>query len=66
MTLKQAVVFSILMENGEGILGKSPSYVKEKLNACSTEEDYVTEGLLDNQNMDKFKGYQKRWRKIEK
>jgi len=61
MTLKQVVVFSILMENGEGIIGKAPSYIEEKLKICSGKNDYGVEGMLDDENFEKFKEYQKRW-----
>ena len=35
MTLKQALVFSILMQNENGILDKAPSYIEEKLESCA-------------------------------
>ena len=61
MTLKQIVVFSILMENGEGITGKAPSYVEEKLKILSGKNDYGVEAMLDDINIKKFRLYQKRW-----
>ena len=59
MNLKKAIVFSILMENDSGILGKAPSYVNEKLK--SVENIEKCENLLDANNLTKFKDWQKRW-----
>lgn len=60
MNLRQAIVFAILMENGDGIVGKSPGYIEEK------EETVVMcqypERLLDSANMKKFKKWQERWK----
>jgi len=61
MTLKQIVVFCVLMENGEGITGKAPSYVEEKLKILSGKNDYGVEAMLDDINIKKFRLYQKRW-----
>ena len=59
MNIHQAVVFAILMENGDGIVGKAPSYVLEKLKACSTTLE--PEALLDESNLAKFKWWVKIW-----
>lgn len=59
MTLRQAVVFSILMENGNGILDKSSGYIKEKLSLSGAME--FPERLLDKSNFAKFKEWQKKW-----
>ena len=59
MNLKQAVVFSILMENNEGIIGKAPSYIEEKLNSC--EELGEPEVLLDSNNKQKFDDWKNKW-----
>lgn len=32
--LENIVTFCILMENGEGILSKAPSYIQEKFSTC--------------------------------
>lgn len=60
MNLKQAVVFAILMENGDGILGKAPSYVWEKLMSAGTMED--PEHLLDFGNTAKLEQWVVRWK----
>ena len=60
MTLRQAVVFAILMENNEGILGKAPIYVKEKLISCALSDE--PEGLLDSHNLARFREWTIRWK----
>jgi len=57
-TLRQAVVFAILMENDGGILTKAPTYIMEKLKATDWD---MPEGLLDSSNMQKFCEYKERW-----
>lgn len=66
--LKKLVVFCILMESNEGILGKAPSYIEEKY------ERYIS-GFgprdswrwgLDQKNLQKFKEYLKRWEAMNK
>lgn len=59
MNLRQAVVFVILMQNYEGIIGKAPVYLFEKLNACKTMK--IPECLLDNKNLKIFNDYAKKW-----
>lgn len=48
MNLKQIVVFAILMENNDGIIGKHPSYILEKFRNASCLDH--PELLLDNKN----------------
>ena len=57
--LKQLVVFAILMENNNGILEKSPSYILEKYD--TTYGNLMPEQLLDQKNLAKYKTYLKRW-----
>lgn len=59
MNLEQAVVFAILMENKDGILGKAPSYILEKLEGCQLEPD--PQGLLDPNNLAKLGDWKDRW-----
>ncbi len=59
MEIRQAVVFAILMENNNGILGKAPSYITEKLDSASMMES--PEQLLDSSNLAKFKRWTKIW-----
>lgn len=53
------IVFSILMENNNGILGKSPSYIHEKYEFCVKMKH--PERLLDNTNKAKFNKYMEIW-----
>jgi len=48
------ISFCILMENGEGIIGKAPYYVLEKWSSRCP-------GLLDDYNQDKLKRYLALW-----
>lgn len=59
MDLRGAVVFAILMEEGEGILSRSPSYVLEKLRLCEGKEGRWS--LLDEGHRDKLRSYMGRW-----
>ena len=60
MTLRQAIVFSILMENGSGILDKSSSYIRKKLQQSISIER--PEFFLDKSNLVKFKRWQEIWK----
>ena len=53
------VVFSILMENNDGILGKAPSYIQEKYEFCMRMSNPTQ--LLDDKNTAKFNSYMERW-----
>lgn len=61
--LERLVAFCVLMENGEGIVGKAPSYLFEKYEACTrrTSRQELL-GLLDNFNQAKFREYIRMWR----
>lgn len=57
-TLRQLVTFAICMENGEGIIGKHPSYLFEKFNWCIGRN--CPEAKFDLSNQAKFKIYTER------
>jgi len=59
MNIKQIVAFSILMQNGEGIIDKSPDYILEKFEACKKSEK--PEKLLDPFNRKKYHNYLGKW-----
>jgi len=59
MNLRQALVFAILMENNDGVLGKSPSYMEEKSKAVERLDE--PEVLLDDRNKEKFNEWGRRW-----
>lgn len=63
ITLYQIVTFAIIMENGQGILGKSPDYIKEKFEYCMRESDpEYLEGVLDYVNQAKLHRWRDRWK----
>lgn len=63
MTLEQLVCFCVLMENGQGIVGKAPSYLFEKFKAVQHRDSRDSLlGLLDLHNANKFREYIKTWR----
>ena len=57
--LKHVIVFLILMQNGKGVISKSPEYIKEKLRAVILSENPET--LLDVNNLYKFREYCNKW-----
>ena len=57
--IKGLVAFSILMENGNGILDKAPDYIMEKYKMCMNIPDPFQ--LLDLTNQSKFNQYMKTW-----
>ena len=64
LSIKQAVVFCILMENGNGIVDKAPSYILEKLKFCeSPSNEAFLNSVLDSKNESKLKIYEERWLK---
>ena len=67
MELEQLVAFCVLMENGQGIVGKAPSYIFEKFKAVQRREKRdELRGLLDLRNQAKFDKYIETWRVDEK
>ncbi len=62
MELKSAVVFAILMEDGQGIIGKGPGQIMEKLRSCEaiSEREYLR-CLLNVENFAKLEDWEKRW-----
>ena len=60
--IKRLVVFSILMENNEGILGKAPTYVEEKYIAMLGLVH--PERLLDEENLKKYNEYLNKWKDV--
>lgn len=60
MNLRQLVVFSILMENNEGIVGKHQNYIFEKFELCRGFN--IPERILDTNNMTKFNAYAQKWK----
>jgi hypothetical protein len=62
ITLEQIVTFAIITENGEGIMGKAPSYLREKFQYCmQTAEPQYLEAILDSSNKAKLEAWRQRW-----
>jgi len=61
-TVQQLVTFAILMENGAGIVNKSPDYILEKFNtALFCGDNQLLRGMLDMTNAVKFNQWLNRW-----
>lgn len=63
-SFKNILTFCILMENGDGIMDKSPSYIEEKFKKyCIHNKDESYLWGLDSKNAIKFERYIKKWNK---
>jgi len=63
--LKRLVVFCILMETHQGIVGKAPTYIIEKWNAVNITAPEHLEALLDKNNKEKYREWLKTWIEME-
>ena len=54
LTLKQVVGFCILMEGGEGIVGKAPKYIDEKMRYMQQSNEQGIRNQLDLDNQRKY------------
>lgn len=62
MKVEQLVRFAILMENGQGIVDKSPDYILEKFEVSQTLSDIeLLKGGLDMANRAKFERWLNKW-----
>lgn len=63
VTFNQIVTFCILMENDQGIIDKSPNYIREKWKYCmgTTDIDSLF-GILDPQGQAKFIRWRSTWK----
>ena len=63
MDILKEVVFSILMQNGQGIIGKAPSYLQEKRELVDklTSGDQAAQYLLDSKNKTIYDNYKSTW-----
>ena len=62
LTIKQLVAFAVLMEKGEGITTKSPTYVAEKWKLVALTPDHQLPTLMDIWNKAKYEEYLKTWK----
>jgi len=58
--IERLVVFAILMETDDGIVGKSPDYIRKKFQQAMNLPN--PEQLLDWINIEKFKEWCKIWK----
>lgn len=62
VSVEQIVTFAVLMENNQGIIGKAPSYIKEKFSECmQTTNPWLLKAILDSENRAKFEAWRQRW-----
>ena len=63
--VKRLVIFATLMENGEGIISKSPGYIAEKYISIVKPElsEIYARGYLDDINQSKYDRWLKIWTK---
>lgn len=59
--LLDIVAFCILMENNEGILGKSPDYLMEKFNRYVGKKEDSFKWGLDSSNTRKLESWWGKW-----
>lgn len=63
MNIKNIIAFCVLMQNGEGILSKSPAYIEKKfLRYIDDETGKAWNWGLDGPNRQKFRRYLKIWK----
>jgi len=56
------VAFCIIMQNGDGIISKSPSYIKEKWEQYLRKSTFDNmRGILDSKNQKKFEEWLSNW-----
>lgn len=59
--LRNLVAFLVLMENGNGVVDKSPDYIMEKFQRyCGKDDDSLMSGL-DSDNKRKLTEWCERW-----
>lgn len=59
---KRLAAFSILMENGNGLVGKAPNYINEKYHSVMlVDEEWQLEALLDQMNQNKYRSWKELW-----
>ena len=61
MDVRRLVVFCILMETHQGILGKAPLYIEEKWNAINNLPIEYLPYLLDDENKRKYRDWLRKW-----
>ena len=59
MTIDQLVTFVVLMQNGEGVLGKAPLYLLEKYDEVQKRNN--PSAMLDAQNKNVYDKWMEMW-----
>lgn len=65
LEVKQLVVFSILMESEDGIMGKSPKYILEKFKEVKKLGGEYPQIALNQSNQAKYERWLSLWEEIE-
>ena len=62
VSIEMVVAFCIIMQNGDGIISKSPSYIKEKWEQYLRKSTFDNmRGILDSKNQKKFEEWLSNW-----
>jgi hypothetical protein len=62
VSVEMVVAFCIIMQNGEGIISKSPSYIKEKWDQYLRRSEFDNlKGIFDSENQKKFEEWLSVW-----
>lgn len=66
VTINQMVAFAILLENNEGIINKSPKYIKEKFAGCMemTNPKHLRT-IMDRENRAQFDAWREKWTSLK-
>ena len=59
--LLNIVAFALLMENGEGLMSKSPNYVLEKFNKYALSDEIAFMWGLDHANSQRLRLWADKW-----
>ena len=62
--LMALVVFSILMENGQGIVSKAPDYIEEKYRTATSLDIEFLPNMLDTANQARLERWTEIWGKV--
>ncbi|MBA7568679.1 hypothetical protein ES708_10413 [subsurface metagenome] len=63
LSILQLVAFVVLMESDVGIIGKAPTYIREKWSWCSgTTDPLELKGIMDSGNQARFEDWRRIWR----
>lgn len=55
------VAFITMMQHGEGLVVKAPSYIEEKFLMCMQTNEKYLKHAMDDENKQRFRDWKKRW-----